>query len=145
MFEEQNKDAWKTGHSYEFLYPNCIVNEILGQFLFEKAGYTVKVTKRDGEKPLWADDNILLKTYLDFVRFICDFVEYEMPREISRQCWGSRIESTIDEIMIMLDDSGKSEDHFAPGIFIDGVPITGVKEYKRLTESIHKDRWNEQK
>ena len=115
---KNGKDITRIGRSIEFIYPNCIVNEMVEKFLFVKTGYSVKVTKKREDKALWAKDEVLLKSYIDFVRFVCDFVENEMPREVYHRCWG---------------------------IYVDGQPVNCVGKYKRLTEKEHKDLWNEER
>lgn len=143
--KKNGKDITRIGRSIEFIYPNCIVNEMVEKFLFVKTGYSVKVTKKREDKALWAKDEVLLKSYIDFVRFVCDFVENEMPREVYHRCWGNRIGETIDAITVMLEYGGKSEGCLQPGIYVDGQPVNCVGKYKRLTEKEHKDLWNEER
>ncbi len=140
---KNEKDIARLGHSIEFVYPNCIVNEMMEKFLFVETRHSISVTKKHENEALWIKDEVLLNSYIDFVRFVCDFVENEMPREVYHQCWGNRIGETIDAITAMLEYDGKSEACLPPGIYIDGRPVDTVREYKRLTKQEHKDLWNE--
>ena len=140
---KNEKNITRLGHSIEFVYPNCIVNEMVEKFLFIETKHSISVTKKHENEALWAKDKMLLKSYIDFVRFVCDFVENEMPQEVSCQCWGNKIDETIGAITTMLEHDGKTEACMWPGIYIDGRPVDTVREYKRLTRQDHKDLWNE--
>ena len=140
---KNEKDITGLGHSIKFVYPNCIVNEMVEKFLFVETRNSISVTKKHENEALWIKDKVFLNSYIDFVRFVCDFVENEMPREVYHRCWANRIGETIDTITTMLEYDGKSEACLPPGIYIDGRPVNTVREYKRLTKQEHKDLWNE--
>lgn len=129
------------GHLVEYKYPECIINEMIPKFSFmENCDHHVEVERADWFKCEWIEKKVVLKTYIDYAKFVCDFVKNEMPKPIPYMCWDYRIGAVINKIRSLTENFKCSSDtfRFEPGIFVNGKP---VKSFDELKEIVGKNCW----
>ena len=128
----------------ELKYPECIVNEMLRRFSFrENFDRHIEVKSNDNIKRSWTAEKVVLETYIDFAKFVCDFVKYELPKEVQHLCWAYRIDEVIKEITDMVINFECSHDtyQFKPGIFVNGEPIEYFVDLKKVIKAKNEVIW----
>ncbi len=129
------------GHLVECKYPECIINEMIPKFSFkENYDHDIEVVRTNEFECEWIEKKVVLRTYIDFAKFVCDFVKNELPRPIQCMCWDYRIGDVIDKIPCLTKSFkyGKCTSRFKPGIFVNGKP---VKSFDELKEIIGENCW----
>ena len=66
------------GRFITYQYPDCIVNRITKAFIFKESEHGYEAINRDGVNRKWTNDSVIMETYIEFVRFVCDFMINEM-------------------------------------------------------------------
>lgn len=66
------------GRFVSYQYPDCIVNRITRAFVFKESKHGFEAINRDGINREWTNNSVVMETYIEFVRFVCDFMINEM-------------------------------------------------------------------